>query len=66
MINNFDLKKLDNVQMDGVHHWDYPDFCDGFLASADYDGRELTEGELDWIADTYPEYINEQAYESFI
>ena len=26
---------------------DYPDFCDAYISSATYDGREVTEAELE-------------------
>jgi hypothetical protein len=27
--------------------WEYPDFCDAYISSATYDGREVTEAELE-------------------
>ena len=26
---------------EGIDHRDYPDYCDAFIASAEYDGRDL-------------------------
>jgi len=65
MIVNFDLNKLNGI-MEDVYTWDYPDFCDAFLSEATYDGRELSEEECMWITETYPEWINESAYQSLI
>jgi len=42
-----DYSKVDNVVVEGVDTEDYPDFCDAYIESADYDGREMTESELD-------------------
>jgi len=42
-----DYSKIDNVKFDDVDHKDYPDYCDAFISSADYDGREMTDEELD-------------------
>jgi len=42
-----DYSKISNVQVDGIDHDDYPDFCDAYISSADYDGREMTEEELE-------------------
>ena len=44
-----DYKKIDNIEMDGIDTRDYPDFCDAYIASADYDGIEMTESQLDKI-----------------
>ncbi len=41
-----DLRKIDNMEFDGIDFADYPDFCDAFLVAADYDGRELSEEEI--------------------
>ena len=42
-----DYKKIDNIEMDGIDTKDYPDFCDAFISSADYDGVPMTEEQLD-------------------
>mgnify|MGYP005994566875 CR=1 FL=1 len=44
-----DYDKIDNIVVDGIYKSDYPDFCDAFVESADYDGRELTGYELDLL-----------------
>lgn len=44
-----DYKLIDNIEMDGIDIADYPDFCDAFIASADYDGVPMTEAQLDEI-----------------
>jgi hypothetical protein len=46
-----DLTKVSNVEIDGIDHKDYPDFCDAYIIRADYDGREMTEEELDELND---------------
>ncbi len=42
-----DYKKIDNIEVDGIDTKDYPDFCDAFIASAYYDGKSMTDGQLD-------------------
>lgn len=42
-----DLNLIDNIEIDGVDHSDAPDFCDAFIASADYNGEPMTEKQLD-------------------
>ncbi len=42
-----DYKKIDNIEMEDVYTWDYPDFCDAYILSADYDGVPMTDEQLD-------------------
>ena len=44
-----DLSKLTNIEVHGVDTTDYPKFCDAFIASAYYNGKPLTDKELDKI-----------------
>jgi 7-cyano-7-deazaguanine synthase in queuosine biosynthesis len=46
-----DLSQVTNIRMAGIDHSDYPDYCDAFIESADYMGREATEEELDAMND---------------
>ena len=46
-----DYKKIDNIEVDGIDTKDYPDFCDAFIVSADYDGVPMTDEQLDEIND---------------
>ena len=42
-----DYSLITDISLDGIHHWDAPDYCDVYIAAATYDGREMTEAELD-------------------
>ena len=44
-----DFSLIDNIIFDGIDHGDMPDYSDAFITSCDYDGREVTEEELDFI-----------------
>ena len=44
-----DYKKIDNIVVDGIDTADYPDFCDAHIFSADYNGVEMNEDQLDKI-----------------
>ena len=46
-----DYKKIDNIEIDGIDTKDYPDFCDAYISSADYDGKPMTDKQLDEIND---------------
>ena len=38
---NLDYAKISDVEVDGIDTADYPDFCDAFIAYAEYDGKEM-------------------------
>ena len=59
-------KDLTDWDIDGVDSRDYPDFCDAFLVEAWVGDYELTEEELEYVQETFPEWISEQAFESFL
>ena len=42
-----DYKKITNVVLDGIDSDDYPDFCDVYIVSADYDGEPMSEDQID-------------------
>ena len=44
-----DYRKITNVTVEGIDFKDYPDFTDAFISSAEYNGVELTEEELDKV-----------------
>ncbi len=47
MTSKFKYKLFTDVAFEGIDHRDYPDYCDAFIASAEYDGRDLSDEELD-------------------
>ena len=69
-MREFNPKQLMYYEIDGVDSGDYPDFCDAFLGCATVYINDmeyvLTEEECDYITATYPEWINEQAFESLM
>ena len=40
-------KLIDNIEIEGIDTKDYPDFCDAFIASADYDGEPMNDEQID-------------------
>jgi hypothetical protein len=57
-----DLTKISNIQFDGIDHSDYPDFCDAYIVSAEYEGREMTDEELDELNENR-DFVYEQLWE---
>ena len=48
-----DKSKITDVFVSGIDHKDYPDYVDAFIESAQYEGRDLTEEELDELNEDY-------------
>ncbi|HUX57104.1 MAG TPA: hypothetical protein VMV77_09025 [Bacteroidales bacterium] len=48
-LTKLDFSKISNIEFDQVDHNDYPDYCDAYICSADYNDRELTQNELDEV-----------------
>jgi hypothetical protein len=45
-------KKVFDVEIDGLHRWDAPDYCDAYASFACWeDGTPLTDEELDALSD---------------
>jgi len=44
-----DYKKINNIEVDGIDTKDYPDFCDAYIVSADYDSKPMTDDQLEEI-----------------
>ena len=63
-----DSKEVENIELDGVDTKDYPDFTDAFVSSAQWvdTGKELSEAELEEFKDSFPELINEMAFQHYI
>jgi len=57
-----DYTKINNIQLSGVEVKDYPDFCDAYIESADYDGRPMTEEELDELNDDR-DFVHQQVWD---
>lgn len=48
-MNNLDYSKITNIEFDGIDHKDYPDYCDAYILSADYDGEEMTDEQIEML-----------------
>ena len=57
-----DYTKISNVELDGIDHSDYPDFCDAYIVSADYDGREMTDDEIEELNND-SQFVHEKVWD---
>jgi hypothetical protein len=44
-----DYSKIKIISLEGLDHSDFPRYCDAFIAEATYDGKPMTEDELDEV-----------------
>jgi hypothetical protein len=62
--SKFDLTKIDNIVCADVDMRDYPDFCDAYIESADYNGIPMTESQLERLNDTERDFCHEKISQS--
>ena len=54
-----DLSKITNIEIEGIDFKDAPDFCDAFIASADYNGEPMTDEQLNKLSDENSDFVYE-------
>jgi hypothetical protein len=59
----FDFTKITNVSLDGIDYSDHPKYCDAFIDSAYYDGKKMTDEELDLLNEDY-ELVSELVWDN--
>lgn len=57
---NYDL--ITNIEVDGIDTNDYPDFCDAYIVSADYDGEAMSDEQID-ILNEDSNFIHDCVYD---
>jgi len=58
-----DKSKIENIEFEGIDHSDYPDFSDAYIADAEYEGRKLTDEELEWLNEDDRQWVYDQLWE---
>jgi len=48
----YTIKNIVVTEWDGIDHSDYPDYCDAYIVSAECNGIELTEDEIEELNDS--------------
>jgi hypothetical protein len=46
-----DYKQISDIEIGGINHRDAPKFCDAYISSATYMGRDMTDDELEVLND---------------
>ncbi len=44
---DLDYSLIQDVEMSNIHKWDAPDFTDAYVDKASYEGRAMTDDELE-------------------
>ena len=58
-----DKAKIENVEIEGIDLRDWPNLSDSYISAADYDGRLMTDEQLDEINQD-SEFVYQHAIES--
>ena len=58
-----DFKKVEVIEVDGINHYDYPDYVDAYISEADYNGKPMSDKMLDEINDNHPDFVYEKVWE---
>jgi hypothetical protein len=54
---------ISNIEFKGINHRDYPDYCDAYIVSAEYDGKEMTQEQIEMLdSDFVYEKLIEQIF----
>ena len=51
-----DYDKIEIIEVDGINHYDYPDYVDSFISEADYNGEPMSYEMLDKLNDSEEKY----------
>lgn len=62
-MHKFNYELLDNVVLSGIDHRDYPDYCDAFIDYAEYNGKEMTDEQLDALNEDH-ELVSELVWDN--
>ena len=57
------IEELRDVVIAGIDTRDYPDFCDSYLESATWNGRELDRSEIESINENEGQWVYDQTIE---
>ena len=54
-----DIKQVADMEIGDINYNDAPDFSDAFIEAASYQGREMTEEELEFLNEQHPDLAQE-------
>jgi hypothetical protein len=61
-MKTIDKKQVSNIKFGGIDHGDHPDYCDAFIESADHEGREMTDEEIELLNEDR-DFVLERLYD---
>ena len=54
-----DLSKVDDLEFDGIDSKDHPDYSDAYICRGCYDGKEMTEEQIEDLNYNEREFVYE-------
>lgn len=62
-MEKIDYSLVSNIEFKGINHRDYPDYCDAYIVSAEYDCEQMTQEQIEMLdADFVYEKLIEQIF----
>lgn len=62
-MEKIDYSLISNIEFKGINHRDYPDYCDAYIVSAEYDCEQMTQEQIEMLdADFVYEKLIEQIF----
>lgn len=62
-MERIDYSLVSNIEFKGINHRDYPDYCDAYIVSAEYDCEQMTQEQIEMLdADFVYEKLIEQIF----
>lgn len=62
-MERIDYSLVSNIEFKGINHRDYPDYCDAYIVSAEYDCEQMTQEQIEMLdADFVYEKLMEQIF----
>ncbi len=52
-----EVDKIEDIEIDGIDHKDFPDFCDAYICDGVINDKHLTEEEMDWIMENEQDWF---------
>jgi hypothetical protein len=62
-VMKIDFAKINNVEIENIQMFDYPDFCDAFLSYAEYGDEPMSEEMINYINDNEYGFVNEYIHD---
>ena len=58
-----DYNKIKVIEIDGINHYDYPEYSDAYISEASYNGEPMSNEMYDELNDNHPDFVYKKVWE---